>query len=311
MSSQKRFVIGIDGGGTKTHAILVDLEGNVVKEAFAGPCHLLKIGIEASAQVLFDAVAEICRLAECSPEQVQRIVIGVAGGGRAIDRTVVADHLVQLGVKKKFPLKNIVVETDAQIALEAAFAGGPGIILIGGTGSIALYRTEDNKILRAGGWGSIIGDEGSGFAIGRDGLNAVFRQHDGRSEKTLLTKKALQFYGVAQVEHLVTKIYHEKADVASFAPQVFEAVNERDRVAHGVLVKNSNDLAELVRVLIMQVRPKRKLPICLMGGMLESENVYAKMVKEKIIHALPHVLVQKPKFSSAFGAAIIGLNAFR
>jgi N-acetylglucosamine kinase-like BadF-type ATPase len=76
-------------------------------------------------------------------------------------------------------------------------------------------------------------------------------------------------------------------------------------------VKNATELLDLVRVLIMQVRPKKKLPVALMGGMLESENVYSKMVRDKIIHALPHVVVQKPKFPAAFGAAIIGLKAFK
>jgi N-acetylglucosamine kinase-like BadF-type ATPase len=184
-------------------------------------------------------------------------------------------------------------------------------VLVGGTGSIALYRTESNQFLRAGGWGYLLGDEGSGYAIGRDGLNAVFRQLDGRTEKTLLTKKALDHYGEQQVESLLTKVYIDHADVASFAPKVFEAGVERDRVANGILIKNSTELVELVRVLVMQVRPKKKLPVALMGGLLESENVYSKLVRDKIIHALPHVVVQKPKFSAAFGAAILGINAFK
>jgi N-acetylglucosamine kinase-like BadF-type ATPase len=113
------------------------------------------------------------------------------------------------------------------------------------------------------------------------------------------------------VDEIISKIYHERADIASFVPKVLEAVAERDRVAHMVLVKNSTELVELVRVLTMKIRPKKKLPVALMGGLLESENVYAKMVKEKISHSLPHVVIQKPKFPAAFGATIIGLNAFR
>ena len=137
------------------------------------------------------------------------------------------------------------------------------------------------------------------------------RQHDGRNEKTILTAKALKHFETETVEEFIPKIYQNHIDVASFAPKVLEAVVERDRVAHNVLVKNSNELVELVRVVTMLTRPKKKLPVALMGGMLESENVYSKMVKEKIIGSLPHVVVQKPKFPAAFGAAIIGLNAFR
>jgi N-acetylglucosamine kinase-like BadF-type ATPase len=208
-------------------------------------------------------------------------------------------------------LKNITVETDARIALEAAFAGGPGIVVIAGTGSMALYRTEDGKILRAGGWGKLIGDEGSGYLIAQDALRAVMRQSDGRGEKTELTKKAFYHFGIASLDELIQKIYYEKADIASFVPKVFEAVTEHDRVAQMILVKNAGELAELVRVLTMQVRPKKKLPVALMGGLLRAENPYSKIVKEKIISSLPNIVVQNPKFSAAFGAAIIGLNAFR
>lgn len=310
-TDQKRYVIGVDGGGSKTHALIVGMDGSVIAECFGGPTNLGAVGITPAAQILFDLIHECCEKATCAPTSLQNIILGIAGAGRAQARMELSDKLISLGNKRKFPLQHLSIETDARIALEAAFAGGPGLVVISGTGSVALYRTEDGKILRAGGWGSILGDEGSGFAIGRDGLNAVLRQHDGRGEKTLLTRKALDHFAISGVEELITKVYQEKSDVAAFAPKVLEASFERDRIAHLILVKNSTDLADHVRVLTMQVRPKHKLPVSLMGGLLENENGYQKMVKEKIIGSLPHVVVQKPKFPAAFGAAILGLNAFR
>ncbi len=311
MAEQKRYVIGIDGGGSKTHAVLVGLDGTMAAESFGGPGNLQSSGIQTSAIVYFDLVLDCCKKAQIVPESVQSVIIGAAGAGRPTNSALLVDSLLSICVKKKTILKHIHVETDVRIAIEAAFAGGAGIVLIGGTGSIALYRTEDEKFLRSGGWGFRIGDEGSGYAIARDGLNAVLRQHDGRTEKTLLTNKAFQHFGESQIDGLIAKLYADDIDIASFAPSVFEAAVERDRVANGILVKNATELLDLVRVLIMQVRPKKKLPVALMGGMLESENVYSKMVSDKIIHALPHVVVQKPKFPAAFGAAIIGLKAFK
>ena len=311
MAEQKRYVIGVDGGGSKTHAVLVALDGTMVAESFGGPANLQITGIPTSAIVYFDLVLDCCKKADIPPESIQSVVIGAAGAGRPSSGTLLVDNILSICVRKKTVLKHIHVETDVRIAIEAAFAGGPGIVLIGGTGSIALYRTEDEKFIRAGGWGYRIGDEGSGYAIGKDGLNVVLRQHDGRSEKTILTKKALAHYGETHIDGLIQKVYADEADLASFTPLVFEAAVERDRVANGILVKNATELLDLVRVLIMQVRPKKKLPVALMGGMLESENVYSKMVRDKIIHALPHVVVQKPKFPAAFGAAIIGLKAFK
>lgn len=311
MSEQKRYVVGVDCGGSKTHTLIVALDGAVIAEAFSGPSNLQRIGVEKTVHAIMESILEACKKGQCTVEELQSVVIGAAGAGRPADKSALVNHLLLYSTKKKFPLKNISVESDARIALEAAFAGGPGIIVIGGTGSIALYRTEEHKFLRAGGWGLILGDEGGGYAIGRDALNAVMRQHDGRSEKTILTRLAQQHFGVAAVEALIPKIYQEHADVASFAPSVLTAVTERDRVAHLILVKNSNELAELVRVLTMQARPRKKLPVSLMGGLLSEENVYSKMVKDKINNSLPNVVVQKPKFSAAFGAAIIALNAFR
>lgn len=311
VSEQKRYVIGIDGGGTKTLALLVGMDGAVLAESTTGPTQLQSIGIPHAARTLFELIYECCGKVQCPPESLQSVVLGIAGGGRPSDRAELVSALLASGLKKRFPLKNVNVETDARIALEAAFAGGPGIVVIAGTGSIALYRTEEGKLLRAGGWGNILGDEGSGYAVSRDALNAVLRQHDGRGEKTVLTKKAFEHFGLSSIDDLVQRVYHEHADIASFTPRVFDAVVERDRVAHMIIVKNSNDLGELVRILMMQIRPKKKLPVSLMGGLLESDNVYSKMVREKILHSLPQVVIQRPKFPAAFGAAIIGLNAFR
>jgi N-acetylglucosamine kinase-like BadF-type ATPase len=311
VSEQKQYVIGIDGGGTKTHALLVGMDGTVLAECIGGPSQLHNVGPKHASVVLFELIKECCEKVPCDPSILQNIVVGLAGAGRASDRSELISSLLAIAQKKKFPLKSVTVETDARIALEAAFAGGAGIVVIGGTGSIALYRTEDGKLLRAGGWGNILGDEGSGFAIGRDALNAVMRQFDGRGDKTLLTQKALEHFTVASTDELITKVYHDQADVASFTPRVFEAVVERDRIAHLLIVKNATELSDLVRVLTMKVRPKKMLAVALMGGLLESENVYSKLVKEKIHHSLPHVVVQKPKFPAAFGAAILALNAFR
>jgi N-acetylglucosamine kinase-like BadF-type ATPase len=311
MSEQIRYVIGIDGGGTKTDALIVGLDGAIVAESHAGPSHLQIAGIQGAADVLFECVRECCEKAGCAPESLQNIVLGVAGAGRGMDRAELVNAMLATGLKRKFPLKNILVETDARIALEAALAGKPGIVIIAGTGSIALYRTESGNLLRAGGWGRVLGDEGGGFAIARDALNAVMRQHDGRSEKTLLTPKALAHFGVSSPDELISKVILDRIEIASFAPKVFEAVVERDRVAHSVIVKNANELVELARVLTMQSRPKTRLPVIPMGGLLETDNVYGKMVREKIAHSLPHVIIQRPKFPAAFGAAILGLNAFR
>jgi N-acetylglucosamine kinase-like BadF-type ATPase len=307
----RRFVIGIDGGGTKTTALLVALDGTVMAESVGGPANLLVAGMDSTVETLHILIYECCHKVGCPPEAIQSIVLGLAGAGRATDRAELTDKLFAAGNKKRFPVKNITIETDAKIALEAAFAGGPGIVVISGTGSIALYRTEDRQDLRVGGWGRILGDEGSGYSIARDALNAVMRQYDGRGEKTILTQKALEHFSCSSVEEIIQRIYYQSAAIESFTPKVFEAVASHDNVAHKVILENASELAEHVRVLVMKVPPKRKLPVSLMGGVVETDNPYSKMLAERIRGTLPQVVIQKPKFPAAYGAVIIGLNAFR
>jgi glucosamine kinase len=311
VAEQRRVVIGIDGGGTKTRALLVGFDGTVLAELTAGASNVRKKGIAEAAEVFFDLVIKCASRAGSPHDAIAHVVVGAAGAGRPSTRSELGAAIAALGQKNKFPLSQITVETDARIALEAAFPGKPVIALIAGTGSIALYRAEDGQIHRAGGWGSVIGDEGSGHAIARDACAAVMRQHDGRSEKTLLTEKAIAHFGVTEVEDLVQKIHAEKVELAPFAEKVFQAVTERDRIARQILLKNASELVEHVRVLTLAHPPKHKLTVCPMGGLLENENEYSKLVREKLVATLPQIVVQKPKFPAAFGAAIIGLNAFR
>lgn len=311
MSQEKRVVVGVDGGGTKTRALLVGFDGTVLAEASGGASNVQKKGVAGSAEVIFDLVGKCIEKSGSSHQAVAHVVVGAAGAGRPSTRSELTSAISTLAQKQKTPLSQITVETDARIALEAASPGKPVIALIAGTGSIALYRTDDGSIQRAGGWGSLIGDEGSGYAIARDACAAVMKAFDGRSEKTLLTEKAKEHFGITDLEDLVPKIHSEKTELAPFAEKVFEAVAGRDRVAKQILIHAASELVECVRILTLAHPPKHKLPVCPMGGLLENENEYSKLVREKLSATLPQIVVQKPKFPAAFGAAILGLNAFR
>jgi N-acetylglucosamine kinase-like BadF-type ATPase len=303
--------VGVDGGGTKTHALLVGFDGTVLAEASGGASNVQKKGVPGSAEVIFDLVGKCIEKSGSSHQAIAHLVVGAAGAGRPSTRSELTLAIASLGQKNKTPFTQITVETDARIALEAAFPGKPVIALIAGTGSIALYRADDGQIHRAGGWGNLIGDEGSGYAIARDACAAVMKEYDGRSEKTLLTQKVMEYFGLTDIEDLIPKLHSEKAELAPFAEKVFEAVTGRDRVARQILIRAAAELVECVRILTLAHPPKNKLPVCLMGGLLETENDYSKLVREKLSATLPQILIQKPKFPAAFGAAILGLNAFR
>jgi len=311
VSQQKRVVVGVDGGGSKTHAVLAAFDGTILGEVSGGGSNVHKKGVEGAAEVIFDLVGRCIEKAGSSHKAVAHLVVGASGAGRPSTRSELTSVIAALAQKNKTPFAQITVETDARIALEAASPGKPVIALIAGTGSIALYRADDGQIHRAGGWGSLIGDEGSGYAIARDACAAVMKEHDGRSEKTLLTGLAKEHFGITDPEDLIPKLHSGKAELAPFAEKVLEAVAGRDRVARQILIKGASELVECVRILTLAHPPKHILPVCLMGGLLESGNDYSKLVREKLSATLPQIVVQKPKFQAAFGAAILGLNAFR
>ncbi len=311
MTQQKRVVVGVDGGGTKTRAVLAAFDGSVLGEATGGPSNVQKKGIAGAADVIYDLVLKCIEKAGSSHQAMAHLVVGVAGAGRPSTRSELTSAISSLAQKNKTPFSQITVETDARIALEAAFPGKPVIVLIAGTGSIALHRADDGQIHRAGGWGSVIGDEGSGYAIAREACAAVMKEHDGRSEKTVLTDLVREHFGITDIEDLITKLQSEKTELAPFAEKVFEAVTRRDRVARQILIKGASELVECVRILTLAHPPKHILPVCLMGGLLEAENDYSKIVREKLTATLPQIVVQKPKFQAAFGGVILGLNAFR
>ncbi len=306
----KKYVLGIDGGGTKTTALLAGLDGSIIAEAHSGPSNIQTVGEVAVAKLIVKIIQEVCEKGSCNISEIRTAVFGLAGAGREVDRNAFMDEFFNQAVENNLEIPQIIIETDARIALEAAFASSYGIVLISGTGSVALAKSEDGNIYRLGGWGKILGDEGSGYCIGRKALNLAIRSLEGRIEKTVLSKLAFEHYGISSLDDLIIKIYREKADIASFVPKVLIAAQEHDHISHNLLFSQANELADLVRTLITKLKPKRMMPIALIGGLLENENLYSKMVKERIVRSLPQTTVQKPKFPTAFGAVIMGLKAF-
>jgi N-acetylglucosamine kinase-like BadF-type ATPase len=308
--AEQHYVLGIHGGTTKTDAVLVTMDGTLVAEESTGSLDLFRFGISQAAEVVLRLAEKWCKKASCDPSSLYGLAIGTSRAERASEQNELQNQLLELSRRHGFQLTSVIVETDVRIALEAAFASGPGVVLILNTGSIACAKGEDGKIYQAGGGGRALGDEGSTFRLSCDALNAALRAHDGRGPRTPLLGYALEHFAVPSIDDLINKVYRQEVDVASFFPRLLKAEEERDHVAHGILFRGASELADLVRVLTMKVQPKRKLPVSLLGEFLESENVYSEMVKGKILSSLPQVVVQKPKFPLPFGAVILVLRPF-
>lgn len=313
--ANQEFVIGIDGGGTKTAAILADLQGNVIVEETAGASNFQVMGVEKAADVLFNLIRKCCKEADCSVADVQCVVAGLTGAGRDSDKKQIGDELVALAKESRVTLNNVVIESDARIALEGAFRGEAGIILIAGTGSIAFAKDQSGTIYRTGGWGRILGDEGGGYSIGRDGLNAVTRHLDGRGKETILTKLVAKEFGLSSQERIITAVYREQFDIASLAPLVIEAAQKGDAECARILNKATFELSEHVRGLITKIekssRVVRKIPLAFIGSVIASDTVFTKILANKITFSLPQITIVKPKTSPVLGAVLMAVQALK
>ncbi len=306
-------VIGIDGGGTKTTAILADGRGSILAEETGGPSNFQIVGVDNAAATLFSLVTNVCQKAGRTISEVHAVVAGLTGAGREPDqermRSALEDHARKFGAQ----FTRVRIESDARVALEGAFEGASGIILIAGTGSIAFGKTQDREILRTGGWGRLIGDEGSGYVIGREGLAVVSKELDGRGRKTLLTKLVAEQFGLSNQERIIEQVYKDNFDIASIAPLVIRAATDHDLECERILNRAAFELSELVRGLTLRMEhatrgPRQKIPLSFIGSLLINESVFSKIVKHKIEFSLPQIVVRKPQGSPASGAVLMALT---
>jgi N-acetylglucosamine kinase len=230
-------VLGIDVGGTKTVCLLADEDGRILGEGLGPGGNLLASGEEELERVLryvIDAAID------GRPIVVDAICLGVAGVDREDETRTVRDLVARIGYRSR-----IVVVNDALIALVAGAGDAPGIVIIAGTGSIAYGRNAHNVAARAGGWGHIIGDEGSGYWIGREALAAVVRASDGRGPATQLTEAVIRHFELDDLVGLPRIVYdrvHPRTSVAGLGPVVQRARDTGDAVATAILDRAVDEL---------------------------------------------------------------------
>lgn len=271
-------VAGIDGGATRSRAVLLD--GRRELAAADGAAAVLEPRrVEEAAEVVEGLVRELAAAAGASLP-LDGLACGLAGAGRPDTRRAAYRALERRGLARK-----VTVVTDADAAFRDAFEPGEaGLLLVAGTGSIARARGPDGSDARAGGWGALLGDDGSAFRIGLEGLRAVLRAHDGRIPPTSLTPRLLSALDVGEPPDLVSRVDGEpKAGIAALAPTVVGVAEEGDAAAGRIV-------DEAVRALVDQVRAAAigagvedgMVPVALTGGLLAP----GRPLRERVAEAL-------------------------
>lgn len=297
--------VGIDGGGTRARAVAMDARGNEIARVFGGPGRVRPEDPGAGAAALADLTERALRAAGAQPPAAG-LCCALAGAGREAERLALTAALIRETIAMR-----IHVITDAEAALYDAFGDGPGLLLIGGTGSIAWGRTADGRTARTGGWGQRLGDEGSGFALGLGALRATVRAHDGRGPMTSLVEAVLAHAEVPAPEQLVGWTARaEKGEIAALAPVVAEAAAEGDDVAKALVAEAARDLALHVSTLQRRLSPWEETPtLALAGGLLAPGRPLRENVIREVQRLDAPPVVLERDVDAARGAALVASHS--
>ncbi len=273
------YFLGIDGGGTKTTCAVGD-ESQLLAAATAGPSNIVRVGEGKARESLHRCVRQACAAAGIVPEEVSRTCVGGSGAAQPELAEIVRSLLAEI-----LPGPTDVVG-DMQIALEAAFDSGPGVVVIAGTGSIAYGRNRHGKTARAGGWGFAIGDEGSAHWIGRTAVSAVLRDadlSDASSVESALATSLFKTWGVASIADLARAANSiPPPDFAALFPTI---ASSSDDLATQVLNEAGGELAEVAAGVIRRLFAKDHsgaVPVAMTGGVFR----HAPLVRQVFYNEL-------------------------
>ncbi|VTS02442.1 Uncharacterized protein OS=Planctomyces maris DSM 8797 GN=PM8797T_07327 PE=4 SV=1: BcrAD_BadFG [Gemmata massiliana] len=282
MAASAQLVIGIDGGASNTVAVLADARtGATLGRGEGGPSNIQATGVESALRELNAAVVEAFKAAGRHREPVAAAALGLAGVDRAEGLEVIRGwaDLVQLADK-------ITIANDATLLFAAGTPEGWGLAVIAGTGSIAFTLDARGNDARAGGWGYLMGDEGSAFRIGLLGLRAACRAADNIGERTTLLPTYLKALGSDDPREFIPAVYRgkwDKAAIAALAPLVLTAATSGDATATAIFEQEARELALTAAGAVAAGGLSREnVPVALAGGLIRE----SEMFRNRFLHEL-------------------------
>jgi N-acetylglucosamine kinase-like BadF-type ATPase len=295
-------VVGIDGGGTKTLTLLADAGGTVIARAQGGPSNQNVVGPDAAAATIARTMIECCRSAGMFVEGIAAGVIGLAGAGSPDERMnllrLIGSHF-DATVRERLRLR---IETDARIALEGAFDGGPGIVVIAGTGSAVIAKNAEGEVRTFGGWGRVLGDEGSGYFIGREALRSLLLTCDAAGALGPLERSVAEETGLRTRDQIISAVYRDNFTMPSIAPLVLRAADAGDAHALSIVNTAAGFLADQVAIAVDRLVWKDDPGIVFTGGLIDAGGLYAGMLEAAIRERTSRARVHAPLRSPAEGA---------
>jgi len=323
MTQRKLPLLAVDGGGTKCLAVFVDREENILGQGRSGSCNYQGIGIEAASREIAAAIRAAMeevreaeqRFAGDGPWTVECAVFGLAGLDTEHDRTILNDMIQNILAELHIQVDRLLVENDGFAALLGATGGEAGILVVAGTGSIAFGINSTGQTARAGGWGHRVGDEGSGYWIGKQAITAILKSADGREQETVLMGKILNYLGLPNTDALVNWTYgpdYSIEKVGELSQLVSKAAEQGDKVAARILHMAAEELAQTAKAVINRLAfGEQRFAMVLQGGVLQNARFVREYVEQQVRMYAPSVQVDTARRDPIYGVIAQGMFLLR
>ncbi|WP_066426513.1 N-acetylglucosamine kinase [Anabaena sp. 4-3] len=317
------YVLGIDGGGSKTVCVLMDDIHQVLGRGQAGASNYQSIGQAAALKSLETAIDAAAKeaLKLTNNIKITAVCLGLAGVGRAEDIDIMKNILQKLINSQYLPIKwdlhpsNIIICNDAFIALMGGVGHPVGIVAALGTGSIFFGRNSQGETKRVGGWGYILGDEGSGYQIAVAGMQAALKAYDGREKYTRLIDDFKQYLGLESIEDLIAVIYRRGwgvKQIAGLAPIVDLAAASGDEVANNIIDHAVKELVTATSTVAEAIFPLDAVfEIVTTGSVWRAKCQIHQRFTASMIKFFPQVQVMFPQHEPAYGAGLLALQSLK
>jgi N-acetylglucosamine kinase-like BadF-type ATPase len=299
---------GVDGGGTRTRALLADASGAFVGYGASGASNPKAVGLDGAAQSVCEALSRA--FAGFSGNEDIQLFLGLAGVRTAADREAVMNAFAAPLAKAGLGGARIKIGHDLDVAHAAALGGEPGVVLVVGTGSAALGRDAAGRVRQAGGWGWFIDDPGSGYWLGYQAMRAAARSCDGRGPMTALEEKVRAFLRIATLHEMPNIIYNphfSRERVAELAPIVFDAADAGDVCAEAILEDGFRELA-LMAATVARVLDMERPLVSAVGGITHRGEAFERRLAEAMNAQLPFARIIHARVTPVIGSVLLAMQ---
>jgi N-acetylglucosamine kinase-like BadF-type ATPase len=306
-----RFVLGVDGGATKTLAAILDLDTRALHLALGGPSNEDAVGTNAAVQAVLGAADEAITRAGIEADELGSAVLAIAG----TDTRAIAAHVLLARSA------DWIVVNDVVGAWATATGGGPGVAAISGTGSNVFGVGSDGRSWRAGGWGHLLGDQGSGYWIGLESIMAALRDRDASGPSTALAQAAPAFFAMPNIEALAVYVYSKplsKAEIAAFAIETARLAEEGDQVACEIYERGARELSGQIAAVIRRTGLASgngddglppAFPVGLIGSAFRAGKVFVEPLVQAVYSIAPRARVSVVDMAPVGGSLLLAARA--